>query len=349
MRRDRWPVRRRPLELGTADHPHPTRPCIVHLVRAANGKATFEAFVEAMHRYPPGVECDFVLAMKGFAGHRDAQPYVELAQDLSPEHLYFGDDGLDLTVYFAAAARLRRDRYCFLNSFSQPLIEGWLAKLDAPLAQAGVGMTGATGSWASSFSRMAHLLYIPSAYRGVLPERRVALEQFIAIDLELRGEVGPSSARPGHSRLAAKLRALRDVPGETLPFERFPAYHVRTNAFMISHATLAQLRLHAVRKKRDAYLLEHGRQSITRQVQRLGLRTLVVDRHGVAYDHDQWYRSRTFWQGEQEGLLVADNQTRRYADADPDRRRLLSGFAWGMQADPTVPGSLPLADSRPGA
>jgi hypothetical protein len=89
--------------------------------------------------------------------------------------------------------------------------------------------------------------------------------------------------------------------------------------------------------KQDAYKLENGRRSITRQLQRKGLRTLVVDRHGAVYDHEQWHHSRTFWQGDQEGLLVADNQTRWYADADADRRRLLSGFAWGPEADPTLP------------
>ena len=65
----------------------------------------------------------------------------------------------------------------------------------------------------------------------------------------------------------------------------------------------------AVCRKQDAYLIEHGRQSITRQIQRMGLRTLVVDRDGTSYDHDKWYLSGTFWQRDQEGLLIDDNQT----------------------------------------
>jgi hypothetical protein len=43
------------------------------------------------------------------------------------------------------------------------------------------------------------------------------------------------------------------------------------------------------------------------------------------------------WQGAQEGLLVADNQTRSYVAGDANRRRLLSSFAWGRSADQLLP------------
>ena len=87
----------------------------------------------------------------------------------------------------------------------------------------------------------------------------------------------------------------------------------------------------------DAYRLENGRHNLTRQVQAMGLRTLVVARDGSRYDPEQWPLSRTLWQGDQEGLLVADNQTRSYAVGGLERRRLLSGFAWGPRADPSPP------------
>jgi hypothetical protein len=279
------------------------------------------------------VECDLVLAMKGFARAEDADPYLAQARHLRPEVLYFNDEGLDLGVYIAAAAQLRRDRYCFMNSYSEPLAESWLAGLDAALAQPRVGLVGATGSWASTRSWVAYSLRLPSAYRGVLPPRQIARKAFASIDLERSGAAQPSRAES----LLAKLRVLGQMPEQILAFEPFPAYHIRTNAFMITHATLSRLRLHAVQDKFDAYLLENGRQSITRQVHGLGLRTLVVDRAATSYDHDRWHLSRTLWQGAQEGLLVADNQTRSYAAGDADRRRLLSGFAWGQCADPTEP------------
>ncbi len=323
---------------------------VVHLVRAANGPDPFEAFLDAYRAHPPGVDCELVLAMKGFGGAAGAEQYLARAGELRPTVLYFDDEGLDLSVYIAAATQLERDRYCFLNSFSLPLVDHWLAKLDEALAAPGVGIAGATGSWASPVSRMAHLMFLPSAYRGALPKRKDTLEQFMELDVEQRGVELPAPDRPATRKLAEKWSALSEVPAQTLSYERFPAYHVRTNAFLVGHATLAALRWKDVRRKQDAYKLEHGRYSITRQVQRMGLRTVLVNRHGVAFDRDEWHRARVFWQGDQEGLLVADNQTRCYEEAAPQRRRLLSAFAWGRFADPTPPpgDALPGGQTPPG-
>ena len=308
----------------------PARTCVVHLVRQANGPEPLAAFLDSWRRCEPGVECDLVLALKGFAGAQEAEPYLAAAHDLKAEALFFADQGLDLGTYFSAAARLRRERYCFLNSYSELLVEGWLSKLEAALAQPQVGIAGASGSWASTHSWVTYLLGMPSSYRGLLPERRVARDAFLAIELERSGE----QARTLRASLSAKLRTPPLMLEQILAFEAFPAYHLRTNAFIIGHDLLARLRLHAIRRKMDAYVLENGRSSITRQVQRLGLRTLVVDRAGASYDHREWDRSYTLWQGEQEGLLVADNQSRSYAQGAAARRSILSTFAWGDRADP---------------
>jgi hypothetical protein len=64
---------------------------------------------------------------------------------------------------------------------------------------------------------------------------------------------------------------------------------------------------------------------------------LVVDSEGTSFEEIHWARSRTLWQGDQELLLVADNQTRIYARGSLERRRMLSVFAWGRQADPAPP------------
>jgi hypothetical protein len=318
-----------------AGHPpeQTRRTSVVHLVHAANGLDPFLAFLESWRRFPPGVDCSLVLAMKGFASSTQAEPYLQSARDLAAEPLFFDDEGLDLNIYFAAAAQLRSSRYCFLNSYSELLCEDWLGKLEAAMDQPRVGLVGATGSWASTRSWIAYLLRLPSAYEGLLPERRAARDAFLAIDLERAG----ATTRSRWSSLQDKLRTPPQMVEQMLAFEPFPAYHLRTNAFMISHATLARMKLRTIRRKMDAYRLENGRASITRQVQRLGLRTLVVDRAGTFYDHDEWDRSLTLWQGEQEGLLVADNQTRSYARGNAERRRLLSSFAWGRQASPHVP------------
>jgi hypothetical protein len=307
-------------------------PCLVHLVRAVNGIEPARAFAQTLRRHPPGIEHELVLAMKGFSSPAEAEPYLREFADLRPERLFFADEGLDLGIYFKVAALLRRECYCFTNSFTKPLVDDWLAMLTAALRLPGVGVAGGTGSWASMPSWLAYAAHLPSAYRGVLPQPRVARELFLAIELE-RAELPERSAAESRR---VRWRAFRQLPEHFLDFELFPAIHLRTNAFMVSHATLRRLRLHEIRGKLDAYVLESGRESITRQAQRLGLRTVVVDRAGTSHDPERWPESRTLWQGNQEGLLVADNQTLAYARGDLQRRRLLSGFAWGADADPTV-------------
>jgi hypothetical protein len=329
-----WRRAPRPRPQETDEQPPP---CIVHLARAANGLGPYRAFLEALRSHPPGIECQLALALKGFAAPRDVEPYLDLARELvpelRPEPLLFADQGLDIGVYMAAATRLQRERYCFLNSYSEPLAAGWLAKLDAALAQPHTGLAGATGSWASVRSRTAHVLGLPSAYRGVLPKRRVARKGFALLDDEETAADSARAKEPG--RLRQKLHALRELPYELLMCEGFPAPHLRTNGFMISHATLSSLKLGRIRSKRHTYMLEHGRRSITNQVLRAGLRALVVDAAGETYDVTRWNRAGTFWQGDQAGLLIADNQTRRYARGDGERRSLLGAYAWGAEADPT--------------
>ena len=119
-----------------------------------------------------------------------------------------------------------------------------------------------------------------------------------------------------------------------LGFRRFPAHHLRTNAFAIPHDVLVRALNPAGRSKKEALGLESGRRSITRAVERLGLRAVVVDRSGGVYEPREWADSETFWLGEQNGLLVADNQSEQYRLGDAARRRLLSRFAWGEDARP---------------
>jgi hypothetical protein len=101
---------------------------------------------------------------------------------------------------------------------------------------------------------------------------------------------------------------------------------------MISHETLRLLRLRPIKTRADSLALESGRNSITRQVQRLGLRALLVNRAGETFDHERWDRSITFWQGAQQGLLIADNRTQLYERGGPQLRSVLSTLTWGADA-----------------
>jgi hypothetical protein len=124
------------------------------------------------------------------------------------------------------------------------------------------------------------------------------------------------------------LRRLIDFPP-------FPNHHVRTNAFIVERDLLRRLRIRAARDKLDAWKFECGWVSLTRQIEGSGLRSIVVGRDGRTFTPEEWPQSHTLWQGQQENLLIADNQTDSYRNGDVELREVLSAFAWGLDAEPT--------------
>ncbi len=80
----------------------------------------------------------------------------------------------------------------------------------------------------------------------------------------------------------------------------------------------------------DAYKFESGKKGLTRQVLGLGNEVLVVGKDGVGYKMESWNRSNTFWQADQENLMVADNQTNAYQNGTQEHREFLAFTAWGI-------------------
>ena len=117
-------------------------------------------------------------------------------------------------------------------------------------------------------------------------------------------------------------------------FPLFPNHHLRTNAFMGSRQTLRRVRLGLMRIKFSAYKFESGKDSLTNQVLKMGLKVLVVGKDGEGYEPERWHLSNTFWQAREENLLVADNQTEFYLDADAETRAKHARYAWGEFARP---------------
>jgi hypothetical protein len=325
---------------------------VVHLVWGPLGAVPLREFLASYRRHEAGVEHELVMLFNGVS--EESRPVLQ-AELEGVEHrlLMTAEPMQDLAAYAYAAGRLECERLCFLNSHSRILVPDWLAMLDHALDQPRAGLVGATGSWASVHSAVLNAFLLPNTYRHIIPKRSVTREQMRAIEHELEaarkpggGEATPPSELPRRTlsnSVLSTLKSFRPMPEQLLRFEPFPAHHVRTNAFMLERSIFAAVRMGRVARKMDAYLLESGRASLTRQVQGMGLRTLVVARDGAFYDHEQWPASGTFWQGDQQELLVADNQTRSYTNGGIDRRRVLSAFAWGPRADPGPPAAAGLS------
>jgi hypothetical protein len=299
------------------------RTAVVHLVRHANGVEPFEAFLASDARFDPGLDHDLVLLFKGFPDRSDAAPYLERAEGRAALSLHVADTGFDLRAYLAAARRLPHARVCFLNSFSEVRAPGWLRLLDAALDDRSVGAAGATGSWGSHLSYGRWQLGLDDPYAKAFESRGDVRRTMHEI-------IGATYKGDKRHWLISLVNFMRDLP--TMPL--FPSAHLRTNAFLMDRELFCGLRWGPLRTKRATYRMESGRRSLTRQLHARGLTTLVVDRNGVARDWPDWHQGAVFWQGEQEDLLVADNQTRTYESATPQQRRALSGYAWGAQARP---------------
>ena len=296
--------------------------CLAHLVRQLNGVEPLRRFLAAYRRCPGGLVHDLLLLCKGFEGDRLPPEYLAALADFRHQTLFLDDAGFDIVPYFAAVRQTDHAFYCFLNSFSEPLDPDWLRKLHNALQLPNARLTGATASWGSVYSHALMQLGQPSIYDGLF-------DRF--------APYGPMPSKYGP--LLEPLRLLKygmhrrlNLHRSRRDFNPFPAYHIRSNAFMLRRETMLQTHCGKIVTKLDALRFESGRDSLTAQVFASGKSALLVGRDGVGYEKERWPESETFWQGNQSNLLVADNQTLNYARANPAARQFYARYAWGKSA-----------------
>lgn len=260
------------------------------------GLQVFADFVRSYREHGSGREHRLVLLCKGFSEASQLQEYEQLLDGIRYETLRVPNQGLDIAAYRHAAEEIGAEHYCFFNSRSVLKGDAWLEKLYSQAMGAGVGVASATGSWQSLYSDF------PVHHRA---------------------------ARQGFSLLRTALRSsFVNRARHKLYYPPFPNVHVRTNAFLISREVWRQIKPGRMRTRVDTSRFESGVASLTMQIQGLNLKPIVVGNDGRGYAPVDWPRSGTFWQSEQENLLVADNQTARYAQADAAERAFLNGIAW---------------------
>ena len=265
--------------------------CVVHLIRACNGTETLERFLNSYQCHPAGLKHDLLFILKGFRENEITFELESLLNHHNHQRMIVSDEGYDIDSYIAAACNLENNYLCFLNSFSEILNDNWLEKLFLYASSEGCGMVSATGSWES--------LYTDSLISG----RKLPMHKWLR-------------------RIVASKIKRNFLP--------FPNPHLRTNGFCISRKLFLDVtRGYTIKDKRDTFLIESGRDGISRRIELRGLDLIVVGRDGRGYLPNEWPLSRTFRQGEQENLLLADNQTRSYTDADYNTRISLSKNAWG--------------------
>lgn len=136
---------------------------VIHLVWAPLGLAPLRSFVRAYGEHPAGVAHKLVVVYNGFAPGQDRGPWAETLRPLTHRELVLGRAVQDLAAYIQAVNEIDAGTYCFLNSYSTPLADGWLGLLTGHLRDRRVALVGATGSYESFYT---------SAHRWARPLRR---------------------------------------------------------------------------------------------------------------------------------------------------------------------------------
>lgn len=306
---------------------------VVHLVGRPFRADYLRAFLDSYRTHDAGVEHELVVVFNGVPPGRGREALRAELAGVRHHLLQLDPPVLDLAVYRWTAERLDAALVCVVNSHARILAPGWLEHLRRAQAAPGVGLAGASGSWASMRSLAAFDLGLPSAYRRTLPGR-VEVRR-VLLDLERERGTAPAAGPPAGRLDGLRTAANRGVGAlpHLLGFPGYPDPHLRTNALLAERETLVAHLPAALTGKRDAHRAESGRQSVTSQVERSGLRAVVVDRHGRSWEVADWPQSRTFWQQRQEHLLVADNQTQSYELGDAARRSVLAAYAWGRAGE----------------
>jgi hypothetical protein len=310
---------------------------VVHLVRFANGIEPFEAFIASYRRHPAGRAHELLLLLKGF-NDTSTEPYRRRAAEFGGRCLVMSDDGFDLGSYRRAASELSHRHLLFLNSFSEILVDGWLGLLAGAGSEPRIGAVAATGSWGSRASHVRYHNGLGGPYATVFPDQATTSRVFDEL-APANAQSPPTPAVIAHppslvARMASHVQTLTQVAREAVQFAQFPAPHLRTNGLLIERERWLAVCPQIPRDKVAAHRTESGRRGITARLRAMGLQVAIVGRDGRSYATDEWPASFTYWQGSQENLLIADNQTRAYQDGDALRRRILAGYAWGEHAVP---------------
>lgn len=265
---------------------------VVYIAYGPYGTEPFARFAASYRRFAAGAAHDLIIAWKGVPSAK--RPMLQDLLDGIPHvGVQVPDRGFDLGTYRHVATVTDYARYCFLNTNSELRAPDWLAKLETAIDEDDVLAAGATASYQSLAADMLRMVGMRRSWRALaIAKRRL-------IHLRLRRRYPP-----------------------------FPNPHLRTNAFLIGRPDFLALRMPVLRTKQDASLFESGREGMTRQLCSKGGEVMLVDAGGQALAVDRWPGSNTFWQGEQHALLVADNQTRRYAETGRAERETLFRYAW---------------------
>ena len=353
------------------------RIAVIYLARQAEGIAPLQKFVDSYVRNPAGIEHQLVVVYKGFDRVNELNAAKSVFVSLPHFGFEISDEGFDVNAYLEAARSLDQDYVCCINTFTEIACAGWLLMLYQYAASPRVGIAGAMGSYESLYDSYALIrkviwlcneisvsydeqfayfyAFIIDNYCKVWKARAEgqanaitkALAPWIIATISRLKRSASLTELMGLSRQQGSLEEqflciwtdLTSPGGRLADYSRFPPFpdpHIRSNGFMVSRQRFLELNT-GIKTKLDACAFESGTDSMTSRIRRKGLEAVVVDRSGHGYDVADWVRSKTFRLGNQEDLILTDNQSRSFDAMAPGSRATHVRMTWGDYLGPPPP------------
>jgi len=328
---------------------------VVYLARSEFGSAKdFSRFANSYRKFKAGVPHDLVIIHKGAATKSGTREAIAMLFDGIAYTSFDRDDrGFDIHAYLAVAPQLDHDYVCFLNTYSEICVDGWLVKLMQPLLDSPtVGMTGATASYESLHSSVGlyskviwmcaggHIGYDHRVATAFAPQLSLHAPQWLTArpsqpDVAARtlADLDTPAIRDG---FAAHWRAVTALGGGLWgldQFKPFPNPHLRSNSFVMRRGLFNSLGFELGDSKMDCVRFESGLDGLPTRIAQRGLASVLVGADGQAYGTEKWTESNGFRLSDQTNVMVTDNQVRAFSVAGKEERRLLTRLSWGSYAD----------------
>lgn len=122
---------------------------LVHLVWAPLGVEQLRRFVASYEAHPAGQQHRLVIVYNGFTPHTAMDQWHGALAAIPHQDLALSSPMLDLAAYRQVVEEGDAEVYCFLNSYSEPLVGGWLRLLVGHLNDPTIAAVGASGSYES--------------------------------------------------------------------------------------------------------------------------------------------------------------------------------------------------------
>lgn len=273
---------------------------VVYLSWLPYGIGNLESFIDSYNSNSAGARHKLLILFNGTEFSNELVKFKDLVRNQLPDaEIMELNRGFDIEAYFICAQNRSEELILFCNTFTRFTSNYWLLYYIRAFKE-NVGVVGATASNQSLLST-------------VFMYNKWTWEFNKGINYNFR-----------------KIRLLvkANVWWRFL-IHGFPNPHIRTTAFMVRRKVFISLSHPVLKRKFDAYLFESGKRSMTNQLLEKGLRPVVIGKTGESYTIDNWKESNVFWKGDQENLLIRDNQTDLYDQADEKYKKYLTRISWG--------------------